>query len=95
MSVSRPANVTSVTATGSSAKAVDARLRNYLGVYNNDASNAVAINFGGTAAVASAGSITIPAAGYREWVGGEGRFVPSNQVNIISAGSSSPVTIVE
>lgn len=95
MTVSRSALVTAVTATGSSAKASDAKTRQYLGVFNNDASNAVAINFGGTAAVATAGSITIPASGFREWVGGEGRFVPNNQVNIISAGSSSPVTIVE
>lgn len=95
MTVSRSAIVTAVTATGTSAKASDAKTREYLGIFNGDASNTVAISFSGDAAVSTAGSINIPANSHLEWPGGEGRFVPNNQINIKSAGSSSPVTIVE
>jgi hypothetical protein len=96
----RPPNVTAVTATGSSAVAVPARTRPYLAIYNQSASDTVAIAFDGTAAaIGTAGCISLtPTTGGRSWIewnGQDGGFVPSTAVNIISSSGSTAVTIVE
>lgn len=96
----RPPNVTAVTATNASAVAVAARTRPYLAVFNQSATDTVAISFGSTdAVVGGAGSISLtPTTGGRSfviWDGQDGGFVPSTAVNIISSAASTAVTIVE
>jgi hypothetical protein len=65
--------------------------RQMLAIDNESSSANIAISFGGTAALNTAGSWTIPAGMTRSW---SGPFVPSDAVNCItSGGSGTPVTI--
>jgi hypothetical protein len=90
--VSRPMVKTAVTVTGSSAKALNGHTRNYLAILNESATDTIACNFGSTAVVNGAGSQTIgPLAGF-VW---DGLFIPSDQINCISSGTSTAVTFYE
>jgi hypothetical protein len=92
MTVTRPVNVTAVTATGTSAQAVPARTRNYLAIINQ-ASGTNTFSFDGTPAVAGgAGCIDLPTKTSFIFAGGEGHLVPNSAINVIGSGS---MTILE
>ena len=102
-------NVTAVTVTGTSALASAAKSRRFLGIYNQSESDVVYIAFDRPAIAAqTAGQITlIPLAdttaissgnGYDigdNWFEWSGENLPTNAIYLISAGTSSPVTIIE
>jgi len=79
------------TITNSSAQALAAATAvTFLDIVNESATATIACNFGGTAVINGAGSITIPPNWHRSW---EGSFVPTDAVNCISSVASSAATI--
>lgn len=94
-SVSTPttaaATTTAVTVTNSSAQALAGGSRKYLMIKNESASAFVACKFAGTAALNTAGSITLAPYSAFTW---ESSFVPNDAVNCISSVASSPATLV-
>jgi hypothetical protein len=85
------ATVGAVTVTSSSAQALAGASRKYLLIKNESASAFIACRFAGTAALNTAGSITLaPYAGFT-W---ESSYVPSDAVNCISSAATSPATFV-
>lgn len=61
-----------------------------LAIDNESTSATIACALGSTAALNSAGSFTIPAESTRVW---DGNFVPSDAVDCIADGASTPVTL--
>lgn len=89
--VSSAATTTAATIGATSAQALAGGTRKYLLIKNESASAFIACRFAGTAALNTAGSITLaPYAGFT-W---EGTFVPSDAINCIASAGSTPATIV-
>ncbi len=89
--VSIPGSFTPVTVGTGSAKAMDAATRrSYLALLNQSSTATVACNFGGTAVINGAGSVTLGPLGGFVWDVG---FVPPDQINCIASASSTPLTI--
>jgi hypothetical protein len=88
--------ITSVSVTNSSAQAigVSAGPRLFLSIDNESATANIACNFGGTAALNTAGSYTIAAGTTRTW-GPVNKDNPLSgaAINCISSAASSPATI--
>lgn len=85
------ATTTAATIGASSAQALAGGSRKYLLIKNESASAFIACRFAGTAALNTAGSITLaPYAGFT-W---EGTFVPNDAINCIASASSTPATLV-
>jgi hypothetical protein len=82
--------VTAATVGTSSAQAVASATWTYVAIDNESASASVACSFGGTAALNSAGSWTVPPSQTRIWVPGT---APSGAINCIASAVSTPVTI--
>ncbi len=91
-SPSRPTNVTAATVTNSSTQMVPAHQRQYLAILNQSSTATIACNFGGTAAINTAGSFTLAPLGGFVW---DNAIIPSNAINCISSVASSPATIQE
>ena len=89
----RNAIVTAVTAGTTSAQGVAAGTRAALLVINSAASATVAFNFGGTAVINGAVSITLVAGEKWSAVQTIG-YIPSDALNFIASGASTPVTVV-
>lgn len=85
------ATVAAVTVTASSAQAIASGSRKYLLLKNESTADAIACRINGTAALNTAGSITILPYGSHEW---DGSYVPSEAINCIGASSSVPLTVV-
>lgn len=80
-----------VTVGTSSAQALAAGSANkFLDIMNESATATIACAFGATAVINGAGSITFPPGWHRSW---EGTFVPTDAVNCIASGASTPATI--
>jgi hypothetical protein len=62
----------------------------FLDIVNESATATIACNFGGTAVINGAGSITIPPNWHRSW---EGSFIPTDALNCISSVASSAASI--
>lgn len=62
----------------------------FLDIMNESTTATIACNFGGTAIINGAGSITIPPGWHRSW---EGTFVPTEAVNCIASAASTPAAI--
>jgi hypothetical protein len=81
----------SVTVGTSSAQALAAgSASKFLDIMNESASATIACAFGATAVINGGGSITFPPGWHRSW---EGSFVPTDAVNCIASGASTPATI--
>jgi len=78
------------TITNTSAQVVAAASRQFLVIDNESTTATIACNFGGTAAINTAGSFTIPPGSTRTWASYP---VPADTVNCISSVASSPATI--
>lgn len=79
------------TITNSSTQALAASAtRGFLDIKNESSTATIACRLGGTAALNTAGSLTIPPNWHYSW---DGNFVPSDAVNCISSAASSPATI--
>ena len=91
---SGPRHVVSGTATTASTKMLGATPNavSLLAIDNESATIAIACSFGSetTASVNTAGSFTIPAGFTRVW---QGLYVPTDQINCISASSTADMTI--
>lgn len=61
-----------------------------LDIVNESTTATIACALGATAVINGAGSITIPPGWHRSW---EGSFVPSDAVNCIASGASTPISI--
>jgi hypothetical protein len=92
--------ITAFTAGTTSAQAVPARMRRYLGIFNESGANTVLIAFDQAAtasAAATAGMIVLQASsgGNVNSVEFYGEGAPDNAINISASAGSSLVTIVE
>lgn len=83
-------SVTGPTITSSSAQALASGNRRFLYIGNESTTATIACNFGGTAAINTAGNFTIPPGNGRTW---SATFIPSEAVNCISSAATSPATI--
>lgn len=82
---------TAATVGTSSATALAAGSRDYLALINASGSAFVACNFGGTAVVNGAGSITLSPYQSFTW---ESSFAPNDAVNCIASAAATPFTIL-
>lgn len=86
--------VSAVTVGNSSAQVLAKGPRRYLDIKNESATASIACNFGGTAALNTAGNYTIPPGWHKSWPdGGNTNFVPSDTINCIASASSTPATL--
>lgn len=88
---SAAATTTAATVGTSSALALAGATRTYLMIKNESASAFISCKLAGTAALNTAGSITIAPYASISW---EGSYVPSDAVNCIASASSTPATLV-
>ena len=90
--------VTAITASGTNAVARAAKVRTYLGIFNQSATATVYVAFDTAAtAAATAGQITLlPISGAnKSCVEFYGPEAPNGAVNIIASASSTPVTVID
>lgn len=82
---------TAVTVGAASAQAVAAATgpRKLVAIDNESTTATIACNFGGTAALNTAGSWTIPPGNTRTWAG---PFVPTDAINCIASAGGTPAT---
>lgn len=78
------------TVTNTSTQVLAAASRQFLAVDNESATASIACRFGGTAALNTAGSWTIPPGATRTWLNYP---VPAEALNCISSVASSPATV--
>jgi hypothetical protein len=90
--VSGTGSTSAVTVGASSAQVLAAGSRKYLSFDNESTTATIACNFGGTAAINTAGSYTLPPGATRTWAAANG-FVPSDAVNCIASVGSTPLTV--
>jgi hypothetical protein len=92
--VSGPMIIAPATVGTGSAQVSGSHLRTYLGLFNQHATATIYCTLDGTAAVAAAtaGQITLGPLGNITWAGSK---VPSNAINCIASGASTPLTIME
>lgn len=83
-------SVAAATITNSSTQVLAAASRKLLAIDNESATATIACNFGGTAAINTAGNFTIPPNFTRVW---SSYPVPAEAVNCISSVASSPATV--
>lgn len=91
---SSPAGSGGFTITSSSVTYVAPGQRRLLAIHNESATVSIACNFGGTAALNTAGNWTIPSGQTLTFPAGGSNYVPSDAVNCISGAATSPATIM-
>lgn len=87
-----PVVLTAATVGTSSGQASAARQRKFLMLANPSATSTVWIGFGVTAVASGPGCIALPPGTNIKF---DQTYVPSDQINAIASGASSPLTIIE
>lgn len=87
---STPAGPGAVTLTSTSTAVIAAGPKKFIAIDNESGSTSIACSFGGTAALNTAGSFTIPPGSTRVW---NSVWIPSDAVQCISGAASSAATI--